>query len=132
MMKPYLDKDGYHRVSIMTDDTKKKKKVIISRKVYETYGDKSVQGLVVRHLDGNKNNNHISNLDVGTVLENNKDKQKHGTQCRGESSGLAKLKEKDIPFIRDRSTPIKVLMEKYSISKPLVDKIRARSIWKHI
>lgn len=130
-MKPYLDKDGYARISLsMRDGTKKKK--LISRLVYEIYGSKEIGDLVVRHMDGNKDNNHISNLEVGTVLDNNRDKQRHGTQCRGSSHGTSKLKEDEIPEIRDRSNNIKSLMAKYNISKALVDKIRAKEIWKHV
>ena len=130
-MKPYLDKDGYARISLsMRDGTKKKK--LISRLVYEVYGNKEIGDLVVRHMDGNKDNNHISNLEVGTVLDNNRDKQRHGTQCRGSNHGTSKLKEDEIPEIRDRSNNIKSLMAKYNISKALVDKIRAKEIWKHV
>ena len=131
LMKPYFDKDGYLRVSLSLRDGTKKK-VIVSRMVYSTYGKNSVDNLVVRHIDGDKLNNHISNLKIGTVLDNNRDKQRHGTQCRGSNHGIAKLKECDIPDIRNRDIPIKKLMKKYGISKSLVDKIRAREIWKHI
>lgn len=131
IMKPFLDKDGYHRVSIMTTDSKKKK-VIISRKVYEAYGLQDAEGLVVRHMDGDKNNNHISNLEVGTVTENNRDKQRHGTQCKGEKHGRAKLSSESVLFIRSSNMSRIELASKFKVSKALIDKVINRDIWKHI
>ena len=131
-MKTYLDKDGYVRVSIMNDSFKKKQ-VIVSRMVYIHYGNSDYEDLVVRHKDGNKLNNHISNLEIGTVLQNNRDKQRHGTQCKGTTHGIAKLTEDSVLQIRSEPfTHIKDLMKRYNISKSTIDKIRSRESWKHI
>ena len=49
------------------------------------------KGLLTRHLDGNKDNNHLDNLRYGTISENNKDSIRHGTSTRGELHPNAKL-----------------------------------------
>ena len=43
----------------------------------------------VRHLDGNKANNHHQNLGWGTRKDNADDRQKHGRTSRGEKHSLA-------------------------------------------
>ncbi len=48
-------------------------------------------GLVVRHMDGDSQNNSAVNLTWGTPAENAADAMRHGTMPRGESSGMAKL-----------------------------------------
>lgn len=41
----------------------------------------------IRHLDGNRTNNHASNLAWGTVAENAADRDMHGTTARGDRNG---------------------------------------------
>jgi hypothetical protein len=43
------------------------------------------------HIDGNKANNHWSNLRWATRAENEADKIRHGRSNRGERNGMAKL-----------------------------------------
>ena len=38
------------------------------------------EGMVIRHLDGNRNHNCLSNLTYGTPSENQEDSVRHGTQ----------------------------------------------------
>ncbi len=127
-MKTYLDKDGYVRVSIMTNDFKKKK-VIVSRMVYIHYGNNDYEGLVVRHKDGNKLNNHISNLEIGTVLDNNRDKQRHGTQCRHENHGIAKLKVENVKEIRNSKEKASSLAVKFNVTKGRISQIKRGEGW---
>lgn len=48
-------------------------------------------GYECAHLDGNKSNNHVSNLSWVTHKENESHKDGHGTRSSGESNGLAKI-----------------------------------------
>ncbi len=57
-----------------------------------------------RHLDGDRENNHISNLKWGTHTENCNDTwniHKTGNPSRGEKSGNCKLSNKQVQEIRD-------------------------------
>ena len=49
----------------------------IHRLVLETYRSDCPAGMECRHLDGNKENNYISNLCWGTRKENTQDREKH-------------------------------------------------------
>ena len=53
-------------------------------------------GMEACHNDGNRFNNHLSNLRWDTPLNNTADKKKHGTQTHGENHGTAKLSDNDI------------------------------------
>lgn len=54
--------------------------------------------MVVNHIDGNKCNNHYSNLEIVTVSENVKHAQRHGLMkpMSGEKNGMSKLSNKCI------------------------------------
>ena len=54
----------------------------------------------VMHLDGNKLNNHISNLRFGSHRCNEAFKEEHGTLIKGESHFNSKLTESDVKKIR--------------------------------
>ncbi len=132
-MKGTKDSYGYKVVSLRGYPCFTKQRFYVHRLVFEYFGKGFKPDLVVRHMDGSTTNNNISNLAIGTTLQNNRDKQRHGTQCMGITHGNHKLKEADVLQIRrENSTPIKELMKRYDISKATVDKIRSRDSWKHI
>lgn len=77
---PHPNKFGYMRVTLKTD--KGRKTEFIHNLMVENFiGNK--QGLQVRHLDGNKSNNQLSNLKLGTAKENAEDRESHGNTQKG-------------------------------------------------
>lgn len=83
---------------------KKRKTFRVNRLVAINFINIDHTGLEVNHKDGNKLNNHISNLEFVTSSENQKHSYRLGNRkknnSRGESIGTAKLKKKEILFIR--------------------------------
>lgn len=67
-IKTFPDKDGYLKVAV----TIKKKTVnrIVHRLVYETWVGVIPEGMTVDHIDGNKLNNHHTNLRLLTPEDN--------------------------------------------------------------
>lgn len=67
-IKTFPDKDGYLKVAV----TIKKKTVnrVVHRLVYETWVGVIPEGMTVDHIDGNKLNNHHTNLRLLTPEEN--------------------------------------------------------------
>lgn len=60
------------------------------------------ESLQVNHLDGNKLNNSLENLEMVTVIENNNHALKNGLiNNRGDRCGTSKLTYKDAEFIRE-------------------------------
>lgn len=70
------DKDGYLRVVLSNND--KKRYVKVHTLVVEQFIGIIPEGYVVNHIDGNKQNNHVDNLEIVTVKENTTHAHKHG------------------------------------------------------
>ena len=66
--------DGYVQVCVYG------KKRYLHRVVWEAFNGPIPAGLQVRHLDGDKRNNHLDNLAVGTQSDNEFDKYRTGGQ----------------------------------------------------
>lgn len=67
---------GYTYVSLCKDGEKKNTyihTIVAKHFIDETYQDDdySIEAIVVNHIDGNKSNNHIDNLEIITQAENN-------------------------------------------------------------
>ena len=97
------DRSGteYQIINFMTVDGKKRT-FRAHRLVLMAFNPvKNMDKLEVNHIDGNKKNNTLSNLEWCTGSENQKHAFKTGLQKarRGESSNFSKLKEKDIDLI---------------------------------
>ena len=65
IIKPTLSKKGYKRVDLSYN-----KHLPVHKLVYETFIDEINKELVIDHIDGNKLNNHYSNLQQITSKEN--------------------------------------------------------------
>lgn len=84
---------------------------------------------LVRHLDGNPTNNHLSNLAWGTHLENEADKKLHGTAMLGERHHQAKLNREQVATIRASRARGVDLAAKYGVTPTLISRIRKGKIW---
>lgn len=70
VLKWSQDQDGYPVVSVITDDGYTKT-IPVHRLVALTFLDNPENKPTVNHIDGNKKNNHVSNLEWATYKENN-------------------------------------------------------------
>jgi hypothetical protein len=88
----------------------------------------------VNHIDGNKTNNILSNLEWNTRSENIQHAFNTSLKIsqKGEVHGAAKLIEQDILIIRSSNLSSKELAITYRVSHSLINKIKSREIWKHI
>lgn len=88
-----------------------------------------------RHLDGDQQNNRLTNLCWGTHTENEKDKLRHGTRLIGERSPTAVLSIVEVLEIRRmvaEGYPHKVVAARFGIHKATVSKIWLRTRWAHV
>ncbi len=118
---------GYWKVGLALEHGERT--VTVHRLVLECFRGYRPQGYEARHLDGNRENNWLSNLCWGTREENAADRRRHGTQT-------AKISADDARAILQlvSSSPLSLdeigLM--YGVSSSTVRLIRRRKVWKHI
>lgn len=89
----------------------------------------------VAHGDGVRSNNRPSNLRWATRAENHADKKIHGTNREGEAIPWAKLRESDIPVIRDRLAnheSMRKIADDYGVSEGAINGIRIGRNWKSV
>ena len=60
-------------------------------------------GFVVRHKNGNREDNRLENLEYGTSFQNYEDSLSHGTACVGEGHPQSKLTSNEVLLIRKRA-----------------------------
>lgn len=88
-----------------------------------------------RHLDDDKSNNVLSNLQWGTRAENYQDSVRNGTAAHGERHGRSKMTADSVRALRaDREAGMSSpqLSKKYGIHKQTVMQIVRRETWKEV
>lgn len=91
------------------------------------------EGMQVRHLDGQKMNNHLSNLAYGTASENAQDKVAHGRSMYGAKNRHAKIDFASAQQIRQLlkdGAKVKNVAEMFALSNSTVFRIASGEYWK--
>lgn len=91
----------------------------------------------INHKDGNKLNNHLDNMELVSIDENNRHalKNKLRIMPKGENNGRAKLTEKQVIEIKgllNGGVKIVDITKRFNISQGVVSNIKAGRIWKHL
>lgn len=105
------DEDGYFRVGVKYDKPHKKEngdivkssKIFVHRLVAMAFIPNPHNYPIINHIDGNKQNNHYTNLEWGTVKYNNQHAFETGLYkgiC-GENNPKNKISREDVLHIRD-------------------------------
>ncbi|WP_407391604.1 HNH endonuclease [Carnobacterium jeotgali] len=87
---------GYYRVNLWKNG--KGKTAYVHRLVLQTFGE-GYEKETVNHIDGNKLNNHINNLEWSTYSENNKhaiDTGLNGSKQRRNKKGSIQVEQRDL------------------------------------
>jgi hypothetical protein len=107
----------------------------VHRLVAEAFLGPCPAGLQVNHKDGDKLNNHVSNLEYVTPSENTRHAIRLGLWTPvGEAHHLSKLSEADVREIRRLRGKVtqQQLADRYGVSNSLISAIQLRQIWRHI
>lgn len=141
VLKPSINKSGYLQTMILADSGKYKT-AMVHWFVARTYLGYRKSGYQVNHIDGNKLNNAVSNLEWSTISENIKHAYAHRLMIpkTGSLNGNHKLTESDVQAIREHAKSKgryygrKQLAKQYGVSEAHIKDIvtRRRNIWPHI
>jgi hypothetical protein len=131
-LKPYKDRKGYICLGIGTGTSRKHLK--IHRLVAEAYIDNINNHPQVNHINCNKTDNRVENLEWCTPSQNIKHAfiNKLRISAFGEKHANSKLTELKVLEIRNSSLSKKELSTLYNVSYNTIRIIINRNAWKHI
>lgn len=132
ILKPNKIKNGYLVVYLSKNNTNYP--CYIHRLVAEAFIPNPNRLPAINHIDGNKENCSVDNLEWVTYSENNQHAYDTGLKPKGEGQYKAKLKEKDVREIRKRGKTgiYESIANRYGVSKATVRDILLNRTWKNI
>ena len=130
------DKDGYIRFRLYYPDGSVRT-TSIHRAVLETFNPvENMELLEINHIDGNKSNNNIENLEWVTHSRNMKHALENGLleNCSWERiNGASKLTVEQVREIRkDKTHSYRKLAEIYGVSHTCIADIKRENTWKDV
>ncbi|HFK5582124.1 TPA: HNH endonuclease [Elizabethkingia anophelis] len=127
-----VGKGGYVRCALVKN--KKNNYHLIHRLVASAFIGKSE--LQVNHIDGNKLNNHFSNLEYVTCKQNIEHAVHNGLFPKGWKNGRSKLKDDEVYEIKrlleNRNRTTLEISTMFNVSIDTIKDIRNGRTWKHI
>ncbi|GBD73862.1 NUMOD4 domain-containing protein [Tetragenococcus halophilus] len=118
-------KDGYLTASLHNNG--KEKRPAVHRLVAEAFIPNKENKAEVNHIDGNKQNNHVENLEWISREDNIKHGYKIGLIPTGERHVNCKLNDKEVKEIRDRYKKENItqykLADEYGVSQSKISSI---------
>jgi len=134
VLAPFFRDNGYVQIVLHTNGNARR--FLIHRLVAITFlGQQPTPLHEVAHLNGNRRNNHYSNLCWVLHRENEAHKNLHGTLRRGSQVGTARLDEPKVRLIKSllrsgKSKPI--LAQQFGVSASTIRQISQNKTWRHV
>ncbi|WP_182442187.1 HNH endonuclease [Cereibacter sphaeroides] len=127
-LRPSADAKGYLGLTICNGEGRRRK-VRVHRLVAETFIPNPAHMPLVRHLDGNRQNNSADNLAWGTYAENEADKIGHGTwDTRRNGKLTACMREEAMRLLRS-GLPQKDVAARMGVSRPTITRLANGTTW---
>jgi FixJ family two-component response regulator len=132
ILKPRINYRGYEQVSLSYHGNVKTKTV--HRIVAMTFLAKPESRCDVNHKDGNKLNNHISNLEFISHSENVKHAYENGliSKAFGKNNGMNKLSETQVLAIKSlihNGFKNKFIADQFNVNPATISDIKRGKIW---
>lgn len=132
-LKSRIDR-GYKKYRLYRDGSNQQIKA--SQLVLDAFvGPKPFCGAEACHNDGDKSNNHISNLRWDTHRGNHADTLTHGTRSRGERHGRSKLTEQQVVISRDLAaagSSHEDLASRFNVTRRTIGMAVSGRTWSHV
>jgi hypothetical protein len=131
-MIPQLHHYGYYKVRLTINGIRKG--YFVHRLVGIAFIDNQENKKCINHIDGNKTNNSLNNLEWVSYSENmiHAYKTKLQTDKSGVNNGRCKITEDDVVYIRISCEHDTILASRFNLSRVTIRNIRLRKLWKHI
>ena len=137
-LKTHLDKNGYEKVRLVCDDDKRHT-FSVHRLMLENFNPvQGMENLQVNHIDGNKLNNHINNLEWTTCKQNIKHAIQHNLRANqyGEYNPSSKLTEETvleiIKLLKSKKYSGAEIDRMYGLCKDYANSIRRKERWTYL
>jgi len=134
ILKDRISNCGYIRVVLCKCNNRKA--ISVHRLVAKNFIDNPKEKPDVNHIDGNKKNNKISNLEWVTKKENSLHSFKIGLQKpqKGINHGMASVSEGEVILIRKLKGELKqkTIAWLFNMSTANISRIMNRKLWDHI
>lgn len=131
-LNPYVDRCGYCKVGVYVCSSG-----YVHRGMYEAFIGEIECGMQINHVDGNKENNHISNLEKVTRSGNIRHAYDTGLMIGGKGSknSMSKITERDVleiyKMIEDGKNNTEIANQ-YGLHSRYISLIRHGKRWKHL
>lgn len=131
VLKPNKTPNGYQVVYLRANGKTYAK--YIHRLVAESFMPTN-DDLVVNHVDGDKSNNNLNNLEWVTYHDNNQHAYDIGLRKKGEQHYLSKLTENDVREIRSITEKVSYqeIADRYHVSKATIRDVMLYRTWRTI
>lgn len=129
-MTPSGQVGGYVGVNLFRGGKPTRK--LVHRLVLEAFVGPAPDRHQCCHNDGNPRNNALNNLRWDVASANHADRAAHGTLCRGERSGLAKITEQQAREIKvrlDKGAQCKALASEFNVAPSTISAIKSGKNW---
>lgn len=126
----WRDKDGYVRAKVAGG-----RRVFVHRFAWESAHGSIPPGMVVCHHCDNPPCVNPDHLFLGTNAENLEDMTRKGRRTRGDTHGMSRLSEADIPVIRSlraAGVALSVVAARYGVSITTISRVATGKTWRHV
>lgn len=131
-LSKFTTPDGYYRVSMCHNH---KKKQFYLHEIIAVYGGLDVVDKTINHIDGNKKNNSIHNLEGLSMEDNRQHAVDTGLMASGSRNGKAKINEEIARDIKQRLINKQMctkIAQDLNINVHIVYDIKMGRTWGHV